>query len=90
MSIRVQVILDDEEATRFRSQAKRESRSLSAWLREAGRKMLEENQNRNSLTDPQSLRSFFEECNAREKGKEPDWEEQKELILEGFTAGKRL
>jgi hypothetical protein len=90
MSIRVQVILDDEDATRFKSQAKRESKSLSAWLREAGRKMLEENQNRNSLTDPQSLRLFFEECNAREKGKEPDWEEQKELILEGYTAGRRL
>lgn len=90
MSVRVQVILDDKEAARFKSQAKRESKSLSAWLGEAGRKILEENQKRNSLTDPQSLESFFEECNSRETGREPDWEDQKELILEGFQAGKRL
>ncbi len=90
MSVRVQVILDDKEAARFKSQAKRESKSLSAWLGEAGRKMLEENLKRNSLTDPQSLESFFEECNLRENGREPDWVDQKELILEGFQAGKRL
>ena len=90
MSARVQVILDDKDAARFKTQAKRESKSLSAWLGEAGRKMLEENENRNSLTDPQSLKSFFKDCNDRETGKEPEWEEQKELILEGFQAGKRL
>ena len=90
MSVRVQVILDDKEAARFKSQAKRASKSLSAWLGEAGRKMLEENQKGNSLTDPQSLESFFEECISRETGREPDWEDQKELILEGFQTGKRL
>ena len=36
MSVRVQVILNEDEATRFKSQARKESKSLSAWLREAG------------------------------------------------------
>ena len=90
MSVRVQVILDDIEAARFKSQAKKESKSLSAWLGEAGRKMLEENQKRNALTDPQALESFFEDCNSRETGREPDWDDHKELILEGFQAGKRI
>jgi len=35
MSLRVQVILEETEAEKFRSQAKKESKSLSAWLREA-------------------------------------------------------
>ena len=43
MSVRVQVILNEEEAARFKAQAGKESKSLSAWLREAGQKMLEMN-----------------------------------------------
>ena len=90
MSVRVQVILGNKEASRFKSQAKKESKSLSAWLGEAGRKMLEENQKRNSLTDPESLEAFFEECNARETGRGPDWEDQKELILDIMTFDRNL
>jgi ssDNA-binding replication factor A large subunit len=41
MSIRVQVILDEEENAMFRQQARKESVTLSRWLRESGRKRLE-------------------------------------------------
>ena len=85
MSERIQVILDEEEAARFKSQAKRESKSLSAWLRDAGRKMLEMNGQRQSLSDPDALKKFFKDCNERERGKEPEWEEHKRLIEEGFS-----
>ena len=44
MSVRVQVMLEEDEAARFRSQSMKESKSLSAWLRDAGRKMLETDQ----------------------------------------------
>ena len=89
MSVRVQVILNEEEAARFKAQAGKESKSLSAWLREAGQKMLEMNQKRHPLTDPDSLKTFFQICNRKEQGDEPEWEAHKKLILEGFRTGNR-
>jgi hypothetical protein len=89
MSTRVQVILDEDEAARFRSQALKESKSLSAWLRDAGRKMLEDSRQSQPLHSPESLKVFFESCNAREEGVEPDWQEHKELVLEGFQTGRK-
>ncbi len=88
MSVRIQVILDEEEAIRFKAQAMQESKSLSAWLRDAGRKMIEKNRRRR-LTDPDSLRQFFQECNAGENGREPDWEDHKKLIMDSYRAGNR-
>jgi hypothetical protein len=84
MSVRVQVILEDTEAEEFRSQAKRTGRSLSGWLREAGRKQLAEESRRGALDDPEALRAFFAECADREEGREPDWPEHKRVILGGM------
>lgn len=89
MSIRVQVILNEKEAARFKAQAQKESKSLSSWLRDAGKKVLNDTKRRDSLKDPTSLKAFFKECEKREKGKEPDWEEQKQLILEGYRTRGR-
>ena len=90
MSVRVQVILNEDEAARFKSQAVKESKSLSAWLRDAGNKMMDIELNRQSLTDPESLKKFFQECHEREQGVEPDWEDHKRLILEGFQSGPKI
>jgi hypothetical protein len=73
MSVRVQVILDEREAARFKSQALKESKSLSAWLRDAGRKMLDVNQQWQTLNDQESLSQFFQQCVEREQGFEPSW-----------------
>lgn len=89
MSLRVQVILDQKEATKFRSQALKESKSLSAWLREAGRKMLEMKGQSQPLTDPSALNSFFKNCREREKGQEAEWEDHKKIILDGFRRGEK-
>jgi hypothetical protein len=89
MSVRVQVILKEDEAARFKSQAMKESKSLSAWLRAAGNKMLDIEHSRQSLTDPASLKKFFQECHEREQGMEPDWEDHKRIILEGFQSVKK-
>ncbi|HDI79021.1 MAG TPA: hypothetical protein ENF54_05220 [Desulfobacteraceae bacterium] len=89
MSIRVQVILDESEAALFRAQAKRDGKSLSAWLREAGKRLLEERQSQEKMSDPEDLRSFFQKCNMEEKGREPDWEEYKRLIEVGYAKGGR-
>ena len=87
MSVRVQVILDEEEATRFKSQAMKESKSLSAWLRDAGKKMIEINRQRQRLTDPDPLKKFFRKCDEIENGIEPDWEDHKRLILDSYQSG---
>jgi hypothetical protein len=89
MSVRVQVVLNEQEAARFKSQAQKESKSMSAWLRDAGRKMLETNKQWQSLTDATSLKDFFQKCTERERGKEPDWEEYKKLVLEGMQGPNR-
>ena len=89
MSVRVQVILDEKEVTRFKSQAMKESKSLSAWLRDAGKKMIEINRQQQRLTDPDSLNRFFRKCNERENGVEPDWEDHKRLILDSYQAGNK-
>ena len=89
MSVRVQVILKEEEATRFKSQARKESKSLSAWLRDAGNKMIEISRERRRLTDPDSLKRFFQKCNQLESGIEPDWEDHKRLILDSYQAGNK-
>jgi hypothetical protein len=90
MSVRVQVILEEDEATRFKAQASKESKSLSAWLRDAGRKMLEANSKIPPLTDSTKLKEFFQRSSEREQGIEPQWEEHKRLILEGYGHGKGL
>lgn len=89
MSIRVQVILDEEDVTRFKSQAMKESKSLSAWLRDAGKKMIALNHPQQRLTDPDALKQFFRKCDEREKGTEPDWEDHKKLVLDSYQAGNR-
>jgi hypothetical protein len=89
MSKRIQVILDQKDAIQFRSQAQKELKSLSAWLRDAGKKMLEINERKKPLSDPASLKSFFKTCKEREEGIEPDWEDYKKVILEGYSKGIR-
>ncbi len=86
MSVKVQVILDEEEALRFKRLARREAKSLSAWLRDAGRKMLEEHRRRMSLRDPALLERFFKECDLWQEGREPEWDEHKRLILNGHSS----
>jgi len=89
MSVRVQVILDVEDVTRFKSQAMKESKSLSAWLRDAGKNMIEINRQQQRLTDPDSLNRFFRQCDERENGVEPNWEDHKRLILDSYQAGNK-
>jgi hypothetical protein len=88
MSLRVQVILEERDALKFRSQATKESKSLSAWLRDAGKKMLEI-RGVAPLADVESLKLFFKGCREREKGREPEWEEHKQNILRAYKSGDR-
>lgn len=88
MSVSVQVILDEKDVMRFKSQAMKESISLSAWLRDAGKQRIEISRQQR-LTDPDALKRFFQQCNEREKGTEPNWQDQKRLIVGSYQAGNK-
>ena len=88
MAVRVQVILDETDAAEFRRQARRQSCSLSGWLREAGRKELARCREVPGLQSPEALGAFFAGCDALEAGIEPDWESHKEAILGGMSRRK--
>lgn len=84
MSKRIQVILDEEEVLQFKNQARKEGKSVSSWLREAGKKIIEMNDTKRKLKDPASLKTFFQKINSKKEGTEPDWEEHKKLIADGY------
>ena len=90
MATRVQVIMDEKEAAMFRNQAKKEAVSLSRWMRDSARKRLENERLERSLKDPHQLARFFQECDQLEQnGVEPDWNEYKRLLVEGYSRGIR-
>lgn len=72
MSIRIQIVLDPTEREAYRRAASREGLTLSAWLRRAARERLRKAESR-PISSPDDLRTFFQACDAREQGVEPDW-----------------
>jgi hypothetical protein len=85
MGSRVQVILSDEEREAFRRQAAAEHMSLSNWLRQAGLKRLEAQQQRPIRTAAE-LREFFTSL-PEESGPEPDWDSHLHVIQESRGSG---
>ncbi len=85
MGSRVQVILSDEEREAFRQQAAAEHLSLSNWLRQAGLKRLEAQQQRPIRTTAE-LREFFTSL-PDESEPEPDWERHLQVIQESRGSG---
>jgi hypothetical protein len=72
---RIQVLLDPRERELFRRLARQRGLSLSAWLRDAALKQSAAENDVPRLRSVEDLRAFFAECDARESGREPDWEE---------------
>jgi hypothetical protein len=87
MTVRVQVLLSPEERERFRAIAEAEGLSLSAWLRQAGLTRLAGDGDRRRFGSVKELNRFFADCDAEEKGREPDWEEVKAMIEAGTRSG---
>ncbi len=83
---RVQVLLEQAEREQFRRQAEREGLSLSAWLRRAGQERLR-SRARRRLSTVRELRGFFREVDAREKGREPDWDEHLAVMARSRASG---
>ncbi len=85
---RVQLIIPDEERTRFAHQARREGMSLSAWLRAAARERLARQLKTGRFESEAELAAFFAECDKLEgPGEEPDWRQHLVTINESRGRG---
>lgn len=80
MADRIHVVLDPADKERFRRLAAREGKTLSAWLRDAARDRAAAAEAHEGLETEEGLRRFFEACDDRESGREPDWEEHEQVI----------
>lgn len=86
--IRVQVLMTPEEREAFRRMAREEGLSLSGWLRRAGLERLASAGARERIDEPEQLDEFFSRCDARESGREPDWEEHLQVIRRSRQSGQ--
>ena len=84
---RIHIVLPEDDKARYAAQAAREGKSLGAWLREAAEAKLQNARPRVPLSTLEELRAFFAECNARETGREPDWDEYRRIIERSRTEG---
>jgi hypothetical protein len=84
---RIHLVVDRAEKERFRRLAEREGKTLSGWLRDAANARAAASQSAVVLDDIAALRAFFDECDQREHGREPDWESHLEVIDRSRSAG---
>ena len=87
MTERIHLLLDRAEKERFRRAAARRGLSLSEWLRQAGHEKLRAADQPTELDSRESLEAFFESCDQRESGREPDWETHRQLIERSRSSG---
>ena len=84
---RIHFVVKELDKARYQNQARRENKSLGAWLREAAEEKLAAT-TRSGWFTLDDLRRFNAECDARETGKqEPDWEVHKRTITGSKVRG---
>lgn len=86
--VRVQVLMEETEREEFRRLAQRSGMSLSAWLRQAGMEELARQGAGSGIDSKQALRDFFDSCDSREEGLEPDWDVHQRVIEESKRSGE--
>ena len=85
---RVQLVIPDDDRTRFVHQARREGLSLSAWLRAAARERLDRQSRTGRFASGADLESFFGDCDALEgPEREPDWDQHRAVIDQSRRRG---
>ena len=84
---RIHIVLPESAKARYAAQAAREGKSLGAWLREAAEDKLREARSAVRLDSLEDLQAFFSECDARETGREPDWDEYRRILDRSRTEG---
>jgi hypothetical protein len=89
MHTRIHIVIEPREHDAFKSRAQADGQSLSEWLRQAGRERLAR-AGATRIATSADLRRFFEECDARESGHEPDWTAHLAVIERSRTGGLEL
>jgi len=83
---RIHFVVSETAKTSYRSQARRDGKSLGQWLREAADEKLAAA--RPAKFTLEELREFNAACDARRSdAPEPDWEEAKRIIAASKIAG---
>ena len=84
---RIHFIVKETAKTRYQDQARREGKSLGAWIREAADEKLTSARPRKFTVE--ELREFNAKCDARHPpgAREPDWPEIKRIIADSKIAG---
>ena len=87
MTERIHIVVGRDEKERYRQVAARAGKSLSEWVREAAEEKAAAALAERALESADELRAFFEECDRRETGREPDWEAHRATIIGSITGG---
>lgn len=87
MSDRIHIVLETAEKERFRARARQEGKTLSEWLRDVARQALLRGEGGEEIRTVEQLREFFDRCDEREQGIEPDWESHRRQIDESRRDG---
>jgi hypothetical protein len=87
MAERIHIVVDRTEKEQFRGLAARDGKSLSEWLRDAAREKAAATEAEAVLGTVEDLRVFFAECDEREPGTEPDWEQHRSVIDRSVSRG---
>ena len=88
---KVQLTISDEEHGHFVQQAGKEGMALSAWLKAAAYKRLEDAQRAEYFASTMvDVGAFFRECDSLERPEsEPDWEDHLKVIKQSRLASER-
>ena len=87
MSARIQLVVDTADKERFRARAREEGKTLSQWLRDVARQALLRGEGGSEIRTVADLRDFFQRCDAREEGTEPDWDAHRRQIEQSKREG---
>lgn len=87
MDERIHLMVAAEAKARYRTLASRAGKTLSEWLREAAAEKAAEQEAPGGLHTRAALERFFDECDAREPGDEPDWATHREVIERSKGSG---
>ena len=86
---RVQLIIPDDDWSRFVHQALMEGMTYSAWLREAAREKLEDRQKGKRFATSKEVQEFFQACvSMGGPDVEPDWSEHVRIIEQSRAGGR--
>jgi hypothetical protein len=87
MTERIHLAVGRAEKERYRRAAARAGKSLSEWLREAAHEKLAAAEAEVTFDSVEGLREFFDECDRREAGREPDLEAHGAIIERSIGSG---